>query len=292
MHTGAQGRHGRPITVRDLIEMIRQDYEVNGRRSAARMETALRLHVLPVLGDVPVRDVSRAAFRYVGSRRLEQAAPATIHCELSVLGRMLTLAYRAGMIPARPSLPSIHLENARTGFFEPWQVRAVVRELPRYLADALVFALHTGWRRGEIFGLTWANVDLDSQTIRLEPGSTKNRRGRIFPYRNHEIICAVMSHRDRVRHGPYVFHYEGRRVRWFWYTWNRACNRAGVSGRVFHDSRRTAARSMERAGVPRTVAMRLIGLLTEEMYRRYAIVSERDLGDGVARLNDYEGIQR
>jgi hypothetical protein len=42
--------------------------------------------------------------------------------------------------------------------------------------------------------------------------------------------------------------------------------------------------TLERAGVPRSVAMKLIGHKTEAMYRRYAIVSPRDLTEGVAKL--------
>ena len=43
------------------------------------------------------------------------------------------------------------------------------------------------------------------------------------------------------------------------------------------------------AGVPRSVAMRLIGHKTEAIYRRYAIVSETDLSDGVAKLSLFHG---
>ncbi len=57
-----------------------------------------------------------------------------------------------------------------------------------------------------------------------------------------------------------------------------------MAGRIPHDFRRTAVRNLERAGVPRSVAMKLTGHKTENVYRRYAIVSEADLSEGLKKL--------
>ena len=54
--------------------------------------------------------------------------------------------------------------------------------------------------------------------------------------------------------------------------------------RIPHDFRRTAVRNLERAGVPRSVAMKLTGHKTEAVYRRYAIVCEADLTEGLKKL--------
>jgi hypothetical protein len=54
--------------------------------------------------------------------------------------------------------------------------------------------------------------------------------------------------------------------------------------KLVHDFRRAAVRNLERAGVARSVAMRLTGHKTESVYRRYAIVSESDLTEGVKKL--------
>jgi integrase len=85
-----------------------------------------------------------------------------------------------------------------------------------------------------------------------------------------------------------VFHRAGRQIRSFHESWHRACERAGAPGRYVHDLRRTAVRNFERAGVPRSVAMKLSGHKTESVYRRYAIVSERDLAEGVRKVADLQ----
>jgi hypothetical protein len=43
-------------------------------------------------------------------------------------------------------------------------------------------------------------------------------------------------------------------------------------------------RNFERAGVPRSVAMKPTGHKTEAVYQRYAIVCEVDLADGLKKL--------
>ena len=50
-----------------------------------------------------------------------------------------------------------------------------------------------------------------------------------------------------------------------------------------HDFRRTAVRNLERAGVPRSTAMKMVGHRTEGIYRRYAIVDEAMLKEVTAK---------
>src|SRR5712664_2172565 len=83
---------------------------------------------------------------------------------------------------------------------------------------------------------------------------------------------------------PWLFHRSGRPIKSFRRAWLTACTAAGLSGRIPHDFRRTAVRNLERAGVPRSTAMKMVGHKTESIYRRYAIVDEAMLKEGAAKL--------
>ena len=80
------------------------------------------------------------------------------------------------------------------------------------------------------------------------------------------------------------FRGRGKPIRSPHQAWRSACERAGVAGRLIHDLRRTAIRRFERASVARSVAMKLSGHKTESVYRRYAIVSEADLVEGIRKV--------
>ena len=105
--------------------------------------------------------------------------------------------------------------------------------------------------------------------------------------RQREYTTEVEKTRKRVI--PWVFHRRGRRILRIEAAWKTACEKAGCSERLFHDLRRTAVRNLERAGVPRSIAMKITGHKTEAVYRRYAIVNEADVAAGLERLAGFLG---
>ena len=79
----------------------------------------------------------------------------------------------------------------------------------------------------------------------------------------------------------------GGRISDFRGSWESACRKAGISGKLIHDFRRTAVRAMTRAGIPIKTAMELLGHKTMSIFFRYNIIDEGDLIDGGEKLAAY-----
>jgi integrase len=282
------------VTVAQLADDLKTEYRANGRKSLDRVQDAIE-HLLPVFGPLPaVKIVSADVTAYQARRLAEGAANATINRELAALKRMFSLAVKGEKIHRTPHIAMLHENNVRAGFFEDHQYEAVRAHLPAYAQPVVTFAYITGWRvRSEVLTLQWRQVDFVAGIVRLDPGTTKNREGRVFVMTPElramlEAQRAITESKQKKTGSiiPWVFHRtkRGRPLKGFRKAWVQACIDAGVPGRILHDFRRTAVRNLERAGVPRSVAMKMVGHKTESVYRRYAIVDEAMLRDAAVKL--------
>jgi len=160
----------------------------------------------------------------------------------------------------------------------------------------VTFAYLTGWRlTSEILPLEWGQVDWTGREVRLDPGTTKNREGRSFPFTADldALLTDQRAEHDRLKQAgticPRVFQRAGAPIKGFRRAWLTACKAAGVPGRLLHDFRRTAVRNLERQGVSRSAAMAMVGHKTESIYRRYAIVDSVTLREAAAKIDEAMG---
>ena len=275
----------------DLIDAYVQDYQVRQFRSinTARGRVA---HLTAFFG----RDVRAAALtthqirQYQLARRAAGAATGTVNRETSALHRMCTLAVHWGWLDTVPGFPDRLRENPpRQGFFEHPEYLAVRAHLPAPWQDILDLAYYSGWRKNEILGLTWDEIDMAGGVIRLSPARSKTLVGRILPI-SAPIAEAVARRRARRDpDSPLVFHRNGIPIRHWRTAWRTACQAAGVLTRFLHDCRRTAARNLIRirANVPERVAMLLTGHKSRAIIDRYNIIHEQELLDAGDQLVAY-----
>lgn len=275
-----------PLTFDDLASAYLEDYALQRYRSLNTAKPRVE-HLRRTFGGCRVTTIDGDAIRrYQLSRRDEGAEAATINRETSALSRMMRLAIRRGLLLHKPVFPDRLEENPpREGFFEHDEYLRVRAELPASFQDVLDFAYYSGWRRTEILGLTWADVDLAGGVVRLTARRSKTKAGRVLPIST--PLRRVLERRATRRTTTAVFTRDGVTVRAWRSALRDACRRADVAPRLLHDCRRTAARNLIRAGVPERVAMLLTGHKTRAVFDRYNIVNERELLQAGERLVAY-----
>lgn len=300
------------VTYNTLRDNLMSYYRTTGRWKHLDEAQRRIAYLTKAFGNVKVVTITAARIRQYAEKRLSEkipssgeanvtVAPATVNRELAMLRRMLRLGANDGLVARVPKIEMLREANARAGFVDEAQFRSLSRALRADLRVVVAIGYAFGWRiRSEVLTLERRQVDMDHGTLRLDAGSTKNREGRVV-YLTPSLREALRAQLQRVdelqkkleRVIPFVFphlagRHKGERIIEFRKAWRKATRAAGLPGLLVHDLRRSAVRNMERASVPRSVAMKVTGHRTESVYRRYAIVSDADLQDASRRIASVE----
>ncbi len=166
--------HAHRVMFEDLARDYLTDYKVNGKKSAERAYYSVEGLKLSFAGWKAKQIKTPAIRAHIALRQKQGCANGTINRELAALHRMFALAMEADILTQAPYVPKLKERNVRTGFFSEADYLALRETLPNFLHAPCDFAYQYGWRRGEIFSLTWDRLDLTEGTIRLEVGTTKN----------------------------------------------------------------------------------------------------------------------
>jgi integrase len=149
------------------------------------------------------------------------------------------------------------------------------------------------------------------RTVRLEPGSTKNKQGRQVSMTDviAELLRPLVVGKQRTEQ---VFtRANGTPVRSIRKAWQNVCCSAGLGnsvcsscsgefsegkicpkckkrlvyrGLLIHDLRRTAARNLRNAGLDVSTVKKIGGWLTDSMFARYSIVDAQDMQNAMQKL--------
>ncbi|HHF0608841.1 TPA: tyrosine-type recombinase/integrase [Pseudomonas aeruginosa] len=142
---------------------------------------------------------------------------------------------------------------------------------PDHLKPLVLISLNTGMRRGEVFNLTWADIDLKNKTITVEGDTSKSGQTRHIPM-NREALAIIETWKDQhTRDSGYVFpSKDGKRLDNVNTSWEGVLKLAKVTGFRWHDLRHTFASKLVMAGVPLNTVRDLLGHSDLAMTLRYA----------------------
>ncbi|MHB8247112.1 MAG: tyrosine-type recombinase/integrase [Acidimicrobiales bacterium] len=224
----------------------------------ARVQSAMRTHILPLLGDHVLTDLTASDIRRwltgLGDTGL---SPASATRTFRVLSSCLLVAASDGLIATSPATgvrpPQIRRREQR--YLSAGEVHLLANAIdPRYRALVLVGAW-CGLRIGEMTGLRVRSVNPLKQTLnvveqivevggRLVPGEPKSHAGvRTVPVPRH-VMQALAPHLAGKTPDALVFTApEGgpiRRTLWAKRFWQPAVTAAGLEPLRVHDMRHTA----------------------------------------------------
>lgn len=295
-----RARAGRPIhTVAELIDRFLREELPKRPRSQRLLQAQLqwwreRLGALELEALTPAAVVvQREALRQQPSRSGAPLSAATVNRYLAALSLAVGVAVREwGWLPRNPLQRVRKLREPAgrvrcLGAEERLRLLSACRHSPSpALYDLVLLALATGARKGELLGLTWADVDLTRGRLLFQ--HTKNGHRRAVPLTGAALEqLRAQAARDG-RETAYVFPSARRagRPAVFEHAWRQALREAGIEDFRFHDLRHSSASYLAMSGATLLEIATVLGHRSLAMVQRYAHLSENHTRQVVTRMTE------
>jgi integrase len=199
-----RSKKARGLRVTPLPTTFRQAAETWFERGCVRWasstqegyRTSLDLHILPVLGDLPIATVTTDTIAaFVTDRRAAGAKESYIEQNFRPLNGVFKLALRDGLIASNPMSALLSEERPKPKrrkrrIWTPEDIKALIdgaRELGSRVGNVFdytpifIVAIYTGLRVSELLGLRWQDVDLKGGVIRVRVQLDRKTRGLVPP---------------------------------------------------------------------------------------------------------------
>lgn len=156
------------ITIAEYAAQWRA-HQLHRDSTADMVERAFRLHILPVLGHVPMADARASHIRAWVKTTAENLSASTVHLVYSYVKSLFAAAAIDKIISSSPCV-GIRLPDIRDREFfipEPEQIHRLVEEISGRYSPIPYLAAGCGLRGSEIFGLELDQIDFLSREIHV-----------------------------------------------------------------------------------------------------------------------------
>jgi integrase len=246
-----------------------------------REEQLFRLWIAPVIGQKPMWNIAPIHLEKIKKSMADAGkSPRSIQYALAAVRQVFNPA--AGNIVKRPTI-----DNRRTRFLTKDEASALLSELAKRSTDVhdmALFSLQTGARAGEVFSLTWGDIDLFQGTALLR--DTKSNKNRPL-FLTDEVKTMLARRRSaETKSTDLVFpDRNGSKIVQISDSFNRAIDKLklneGITDRrdkvTFHSLRHTYASMLVQAGVDIYHVKELLGHSSIALTERYSHLSESSL---------------
>ena len=234
-------------------------------------------HLIPTFATMRLTEITPAHIeRWIARKRAKGLAPGYVKRIVNTLKAILYDAQRAGQINKNPAtiINPIKGVQARQRFLDASEIvhlLAAAEEVEPWLADVILWALHSGMRKGEIQAIKWSDIrDLPAGGKIALLETTKSGKPRSVICTKGMIEVLERQSKRRVEGDDRVFPIS--KMTWR-RRWEKAREKAGLSDIDFHDLRRTNATQAAVSGVDlRTLAARIGHTDLAMLEKHYAMV--------------------
>lgn len=275
-------------TVRDLFERyVAEHLPTKAPRAAADDRSMWVKDILPLFGPKKVSDLTSPDCDRL-HRCISQTRATRANRVNEVLRKALNLAIRWRWIDHNPaSGVRRNPEAKRNRYLTRGEIELLVAALEthpeRSSADAILFMLATGCRKGEALNAYWDQFDLKRQVWTKASSETKQRREHRVPYSSG--AAAILERRRADAAGHHIFAGSfGAPLREVRGTWKKACAVAGIADVRLHDLRHTFASLVASTGQSMLVVGELLGHSSVQSTKRYAHLYDETLREAAERV--------
>jgi len=255
--------------------------------------------ISPVIGERSLVQVGVIDLEKI-KRNMTKAgrAPKTISDCLGLVRHVFNYASRRGAYEGKNPVSLIKLpkkDNKRVRFLSRDEAARLLKAMSmrsRKLHDICLLSLYSGLRAGEIFNLTWGDVDFErGQLFVREPKSGKNR----FAYLTSETLGMLSDRYADQEKKDFVFaSSRGRKSAYVSNLFEKVVKELGFNEGVsdtrqrvvFHTLRHTYASWLVEKGVDIYTVSKLLGHSNIIMTQRYSHLGENSLRAAVKRLEE------
>jgi site-specific recombinase XerD len=252
-------------------------------RSWKKEEQCHRLWIAPAIGSKPLKDVAPIHLERIKKSMTDAGrAPRSAAYTLAVVRQVFNFARDHDLfhgVNPTSKVAKPKADNRRVRFLtheEADRLLEALAERSPDVRDMALLSLNAGMRAGEVFALTWADVDFTHGVLTLR--DTKSGKTRQAPMAA-EARDMLEGRRTLAGGNPLVFPSEtGERIGQISQTFTKTVEAMGLNAGiedsrqrvVFHTLRHTFASWLVQNGVPLITVGRLLGHSTTAMTERYS----------------------
>ena len=290
------------LTVEDFFNKtyFPQAKEDKKEKTCTSEDQFFRLWISPAIGNKPMEKVSPLDIERIKKSMTDAGrSPRSIQYCLAVIRQVFNVARKLDMYSADNPVSKVSkpkFDNRRLRFLSYEETETLLYALAiksTQLHDMALLSFHCGLRAGEIFNLTWSDINFARSTLTLRDTKSSRTRIAFMTQQVKEMLQERSKATSEERQNDYVFlNRKGHKVKEISNSFDRVVSATGLNNGItdprqkltFHGLRHTYASWLVESGVSIYVVKEMLGHQSTAMSERYSHIGHNSMRDAVKTL--------